>query len=96
MKRVLIIFFNFDRQCEILNCNFNEPSLCAGYESRYCAVTIVQNYCPRLCGRCPTTPSVPTTAKACPLPLSCINGVFNNQTCKCDCYTGTDKGKNIR
>lgn len=56
-----------------------DPQQCVNYTQAQCALRLVHNYCPRLCGKCPAPDPV------CPY-KHCHGGYFSNTTCSCLCY----------
>lgn len=65
--------------CEVVNCEASDPPQCVNYTHAQCALRLVHNYCPRLCGKCPTpNPNCPFK--------QCRGGYFSNSTCSCLCY----------
>jgi hypothetical protein len=61
--------------CSQLQCQKADPISCDISLVNYCDFKKINDYCPKLCNRC-----------NCQL-LSCQNnGIFNNNTCVCDCF----------
>lgn len=79
-----------DPLCSTLTCA-NEPIECLGYSVLTCSDSVIANYCPRLCGKCGSTTTIPTTVltlttSSCQI-LPCLNGGgFDSVTCTCKCY----------
>ena len=62
----------YGSQCEKISCELSDPSSCGTFSKQLCSITIISNYCPRLCEK--------------PCSLKCLNGgkIRNN---KCECMS---------
>jgi hypothetical protein len=71
-------------RCENLVCS-PDPSDC-NYSTNDCVVSLIRNYCPNLCGRCPMSGPNSTNATQCEN-INCFNGgSINMSSCKCNCF----------
>jgi hypothetical protein len=62
--------------CDTVLCNIADPTDCSNYLSADCSVSLINSYCPHLCGKCANT-TVPCTK-------TCQNGGNLNAQCVCE------------
>ena len=57
--------------CELIMCDTQDPPACGTFHKSYCTISVIQNYCPKLCGRACNT-------------VACLNGAkLKNSQCEC-------------
>ncbi len=78
--------------CETLNCSRGDPTVCVTFGAQNCGVSLIKNYCPRMCGTCPVTTIATTTttttllSTTTPCPTFCLNeGALDIDGCACRC-----------